>query len=203
MQRDDEKEIQKHVQNARNGERRERDLGIADAAEDGRFEVIEQDDRHSEQVDAQIRECIGKHIVRHVEHAQQRRGDELPEQRDHRTAEHGENDRRVDRVPDRLFIPAADGGGDDDVRAQRNADEKIDNEADDGTVCAHGCNGQRARVAGEVADDGDIRGVKELLQDRRGSHRQRKERQLVPDGAVEHIDLVFFYFCHEKKAPPL
>ena len=80
MQRDDEKEIQKHVQNAGDGERRERDLGIADAAEDGRFEVIEQDDRHSEQVDAQIHECIGKHIVRHVEHAQQRRGDELPEQ---------------------------------------------------------------------------------------------------------------------------
>ena len=102
------------------------------------------------------------------------------------------------RAPDRVLIPAANGGGDDDVRAKRDADEEIDDEADDGAVRAHGRDRQRARLSCEVADDGQIRGVEELLEDRRCRHRQGKERKLVPDRTVQHVDLVFFAVCHKK-----
>lgn len=58
---------------------------------------------------------------------------------------------------------------------------------------AIGCrDGDCARIAREVADDGNVRGVEELLQDRRGCDRQGKERQLIPDGAVQHVDLMLF-----------
>ena len=156
MQHDNEKEIQQDVQNAGDRQCRERHLGIADAAEDRRFKVVEQNDRHAEQVDAQIQERIGKHIVRHIEHAQKRRGDELAEQRDDRAAKRGKDDRRVYRALDGLVVPAANGGCNDNVCAQRDTDEKVDDETDDGAVRAHGRNGYRACIAREVADDGHI-----------------------------------------------
>ena len=94
------------------------------------------------------------------------------------------------RALDGIVVAAADGVRDDDVRAERDADEKVDDEADDRAVCAHRRDGDCARIAREVADDGDVRGVEELLQDRRGRDRQGKERQLIPDGAVQHVDLM-------------
>ena len=96
------------------------------------------------------------------------------------------------RALDRIVVAAADGVRDDDIRAERDADEKVDDEADDRAIRAHRRDGDCARIAREVADDGDVRGVEELLQDRRGCDRQGKERQLIPDGAVQHVDLMLF-----------
>ena len=42
------------------------------------------------------------------------------------------------------------------------------------------------------ADIFEALGVEELLQDCRGRDRQGKERQLIPDGAVQHVDLMLF-----------
>lgn len=105
---------------------------------------------------------------------------------------HGKHDGRVHRALDGIVVAAADGVRDDDVRAERDADEKVDDEADDRAVRAHRRDGDCARIAREVADDGNVRGMEELLQDRRGRDRQGKERQLIPDGAVQHVDLMLF-----------
>ena len=98
----------------------------------------------------------------------------------------------IDRPALTELLALPDGVRDDDVRAERDADEKVDDEADDRAVCAHRRDGDCARIAREVADDGNVRGVEELLQDRRGRDRQGKERQLIPDGAVQHVDLMLF-----------
>ena len=98
----------------------------------------------------------------------------------------------IDRPALTKLLALPDGVRDDDVRAKRDADEKVDDEADDRAVCAHRRDGNCARIAREVADDGDVRGVEELLQNRRGCDRQGKERQLIPDGAVQHVDLMLF-----------
>ena len=192
MQHNDEKEVQQHVQHTRDRKRRERHFRVADAAEDRGLKVVEQYHRHAEKINAQIQKRIREHILRHVQDAEQRRGDELTKQRDRCAAAHGEHDGRVHRALDGIVVAAADGVRDDDVRAERDADEKVDDEADDRAVCAHRRDGDCARIAREVADDGDVRGVEELLQDRRGCDRQGKERQLIPDGAVQHVDLMLF-----------
>ena len=192
MQHNDEKEVQQHVQHTGDRERRERHFRVADAAEDRGLKVVEQYHRHAEKINAQIQKRIGEHVLRHIENTQKRRGDELTKQRDRRAAAHSEHNGRVHRALDGIVVAAADGVRDDDVRAERDADEKVDDEADDRAVCAHRRDGDCARIAREVADDGDVRGVEELLQDRRGRDRQGKERQLIPDGAVQHVDLMLF-----------
>ena len=45
---------------------------------------------------------------------------------------------------------------------QGNADEQVDDESDDRTVCAHGCHRHRTQISGKVADNGNIRGVEQL-----------------------------------------
>ncbi len=67
-----------------------------------------------------------------------------------------EDDRRVYRALDGVVVSAADGGCNDNVCAQRDTDEKVDDETDDGAVCAHGSDGYRACIARKVADDGHI-----------------------------------------------
>ena len=191
VQHNDEKEVQQHVQNAGDRKRRERHLRVADAAEDRGLKVVEQDHRHAEQINTQIQKRVGEHVVRHVQDTEQRRGDELAEQCDGCAAEYRKYDRRMHGALDRLVVPATDGGSDNDIRAERDANEEIDDEADDRSVRAHRRDRHRARIAREVADDRDVRGVEQLLQDRRGGDRQGEERQLIPDGAVQHVDLVF------------
>ena len=81
----------------------------------------------------------------------------------------------------------ADGVRDRHVRAQRDADEQVDDQADDRAVCADGRDRHSAELAGKVADDGDVRGVEQLAQNRRGRHRNGKARDLIPERPVEHI----------------
>ena len=94
-----------------------------------------------------------------------------------------------------VFIALPDGVRDDDVRAERDTDEEVHQQADDRAVRAHGGYGRRPLRAGEVADDRDVRGVEKLLQNRRRRHREGEQRNLVPDGAMEHVKLPFCSFC--------
>ena len=71
--------------------------------------------------------------------------------------------------------------GDDHVRAQRDADEQVDDQADDRTVRADCRHGRRLFSAGKVAHHRHVRGIEKLLQNRRRRYGQREARQLVPD----------------------
>ena len=55
-----------------------------------------------------------------------------------------------------LTVTAADGVGNDDVRAERDADKQVQDQADDRAVGADGGHGGRAHLAREIADDSDI-----------------------------------------------
>ena len=72
----------------------------------------------------------------------------------------------------------ADGVRDRHVCAQRDADEQVDDQADDRAVCADGRDCHGAEFTGKVADDGDVRGVEQLAQN--GRHRNGKARDLIP-----------------------
>lgn len=61
-----------------------------------------------------------------------------------------------------LAVTAADGVGDDDVCAECDADEQIQQQPDDRTVCADSGHGDRAQLTREVTDDGDVGRVEQL-----------------------------------------
>ena len=192
MQNDDEENVQRHVQNARGRQRDQRDLRLADAPENGRLKVIKQDHRHAGQIDAQIQKRQREHIIRHVERPQKRRRDQFPKQRHKKSSDDGDQDGGMDGLFDCVVLSLPDGVGDDHVRAQRNADKKIDDQADDRAVCTDSRDRRRSARTRKVADDRHVRRVKKLLQDRCRRHRQRKLRDLVPDGTMEHIDMLLF-----------
>ena len=134
----------------------------------------------------------GEHFVGHVEQPQQRRGGQLAQNRYGNAAEQGDQDGGMDGLMDGFVVFLPDGVRNDDVCAQRDADKQIHDQPDDGTVCADRRHGGRFFRTREVAYDGDIRGVEELLEDGGSRHRQREARQFIPDRPVQHIQRAFF-----------
>ena len=97
----------------------------------------------------------------------------------------------------RFLISSADGICYDDVCAQSDADEDIKQQSDDRSVCADGCD-RRDRIAlGKIADNGYIRGIKQLPEYAGGGNRQRITQYFIPHWAVKNIDrkasLSFFH----------
>ena len=94
-------------------------------------------------------------------------------------------------------LSLSDGVRNDDIAAQRDADEQVDDQTDDRAVCANRRDTGRACAARKVADDGDVRGIKELLQNCRCRDGQCKARQFVPDRPMQHIKLLFSGCFHK------
>lgn len=80
MEHRHEKQVQQHIEHAGGGQGHEGDLRLPHAAENGRLEVIQQDHRHTRQVDAQVQQRQGQHIRRDIQQAQKRRGHQLTHQ---------------------------------------------------------------------------------------------------------------------------
>ena len=195
LEHDDEKQVEDHVQNAGDRQRDERHLRVADAAEDGGLEVIQQNDRHAQQVDAQVRERERVHIVRHIEQAHEPGRNELAEDRHEHAADEGCDDGSMYGAVYGLAVAAADGVGDDDVCAERDADEQIQDQADDRAVGADGGHGSRAHIAREVADDSDVGRVEQLPEDAGRGDGQSIARELIPERPVEHVHMPLFGHC--------
>ena len=196
MEHGNEEQVQQHVQHAGHRQRHERHTRLADAAEDRRLEVIKQDDRHAHQVDAQIQQRLRKHVVRHMQRAQQGGSGQLAERGDDNAAQQGKHDGGVHGLLHGLAVAAADGVCDDDIRAEGDADEQVDDERDERAVCADGGDGNGLVRAGEVADNGNVGGVEQLFQNGCCGDRQGKLRQLAPDRAVEHVEPLAFCGSH-------
>ena len=94
-----------------------------------------------------------------------------------------------------LAVAAADGVGDDDVRAERDADEQIQQQPDDRTVCTDSGHGDRAQLTREVTDDGDVGRVEQLPEDAGRRDRQGVARELAPERPVEHVHMPLFGHC--------
>ena len=97
----------------------------------------------------------------------------------------------MDRFPDIFFISLPCEAGDHHIGAHRDPDEEIDHQTDDGRIAAHRCH---RVLAGEAADDCDVRGIKKLLQNPCRSQRKRKHDDFVTQGSVDQIH--FSSLCH-------
>ena len=94
-----------------------------------------------------------------------------------------------------LAVAAADGVGDDDVRAERDADKQVQQQTDDRTVRADGGHGNGAQLTREVADDGDVGRVEQLPEDTGRRDRQGIARELAPERPGEHVHVPLFGHC--------
>ena len=92
------------------------------------------------------------------------------------TADQCNNYRRVYSCGNLILPPASDQAGDDDIGAQGNAYEQIDQQSDDRRVAA---DRSHRLFADELADDRHVRRIEQLLQDAGKRKRQRKEKDLI------------------------
>ena len=76
----------------------------------------------------------GEHVGGHVEHAEKRSGEQFSDDGDDHAADQGGDDGRVHGVAHRFAAASSDGVGDDDVRAESDADEQVEDESGDGRV---------------------------------------------------------------------
>lgn len=107
-----------------------------------------------------------------MQQAQDRRRNQLPEQSNDHGGVHG--------FFHRLFFSLTDCMRNHYIAAQRNADKQVDDQPDEGAVCADGCNGYRAVLLRKIADNRKIGSVEQLLQNCRRRDRYRKLRQSFP-----------------------
>ena len=133
----------------------------------------------------------GEHVGGHVEHAEKRSGEQFSDDGDDHAADQGGDDGRVHGVAHRFAAASSDGVGDDDVRAESDADEQVEDESGDRRVGTDGGDRRGAVGLGEVADDHDAGCVEELFQDTGCGHRQRVAQDLGPDTAVQHVYFLF------------
>ena len=186
----DEKQVQEDIQDAGDGEADKRRAGVAPAPENRRFKVIEEDDRQSDEVNAQVEHRTGKNLRRDREKAQERVDDQLPQEHEKETAQNGQQDGGVHGIVDAFLIPRADASCDHHVGAQRNAGEQIDQEAYHRAVAADGRHGGGA---GKAPHHGDIRGIEQLLENSRSGQRKGHHQDFISQRAVQHVNFMSFH----------
>ena len=125
LQYDDKEQVEQEVQHTGKGQRNQRRFGVTYTAENGGFKVVQENDRKPQQINAKVQQCEGEHVIRDVQHSEQRRGGNFSQQRNKYAARKRHQDGRMHRTSYRLVVAAPDGRGNDHIRTQRNANKKI------------------------------------------------------------------------------
>ena len=190
-----EEQVHQHIQNTRDYQGLQRHFCVPHAAEDGRLEIIQQNGGHAQQIDAQIAQGEGQHVLRHAQCPQQGPGRQLAQQRNQNAPDDGHEHRRVYRAADGVPVPLANSVGDDYIGAQGDAHKQVDDQADHRAVGPHRRHGDGAELSRKIAHHRQVRGVEQLLQNGRGRHGQGVSGQFVPDGAAQHIQRLLLLRC--------
>ena len=189
MEHGDKDEVQANIEDGGHGERLERHAGDTDGAEDGGFEVVEQDRGHAQQKDAQVERCERHGLGRDVERGEHGLGKDLA-QRDDDKAHERHEDRGVDGALDHVLVVAADGVGDNHVGAKRQANEQVNHQAGKRNVGADRRHGQGSLVAREVADNDCGDEVRQLLEDARRGNGKGEQGNVAPQRAGRHVNVL-------------
>ena len=96
----------------------------------------------------------------------------------------------MDRALDHVLVVAADGVGDNHVRAKRQADEQVDHQAGERHVGADSRHGKGSLVAREVADNDRGNEIRQLLQDARRGHGESEQGNVAPQRTSGHVNVL-------------
>ncbi len=189
MQDSHKEQIQDNIQHAGGCQCNQRYMGISHAAENCCLEVIQQNDGHSQQIDSQIEQRRSKHVVRHMERRQQRGCHKFTDCSHQNAPQERCHDRSMDRFFHRLPVIPPHCVGNDHIGAQGDSHKQIDNQSNNRTVGSHRRHSHGLSRAGEIAYHRNIGCIEQLFQDGGCRYREGKQRQLVPDGPMQHIKL--------------
>ena len=182
----DKDQVQRHVHRTGQNQNDERGSGVSPAPENGCLEIIQHDERHAGEIDPEIDRRQRRHRTRNRHELQNRANENEADASGDHAAQHRNNDGCVHRLGDPLPVIPADTLGNDRIGADGQTHKKIDQQADDRPVTAHGRHGVFPH---EAADDGDIRRIEQLLQHGPRRQREGKHQKLVPQRPVEHIQI--------------
>ena len=183
----DEEVAEGHIEKGCDSKGLERQTGDAHRAEDGRFEIVEQDGRKREEIDTQEQHCLAKCLFRHKQEPEQRLCGNLSDD-GHSNAHKGHEHGGMHGLRDRILVAPADSSGNRHVGAKGNADKEANQKARDRRVRADGSHAEGSEISREPANHHRVNQVRELLQDACGCNRKGKTQDRCPEIAMKDID---------------
>ena len=158
---DDEKQVQDHVQHARNGEKQQRMPGVAGGRQHPVAKVEHRQRRHAQQINAQIPNSAGQQFLFGAQQLQQGRGEQKAERQQQSAGDQQQNGRGVHRAGYVLVPPCAQVSRRDHVDAAAHADEEPREQGHQDRGGAHRPQGPGP---GKPPHHGDIGHVEQNLQ---------------------------------------
>ena len=128
---DDEEQIQQRVDHAGDRQIDQRAARVAVGAENGRAEVVDQREGHAEEVELQIERRFFEDVRRRLHPFEHRAAEEQADGHDKQPEQRTERDGAVARAGDAVRVMTADAARDQNVHADRDADEGVDDEIDE------------------------------------------------------------------------
>ena len=86
----------------------------------------------------------------------------------------------------RLIILFSNGICNNYVCAERDAEERVNDQRDDRSICSYRCHARLAEFAREVSYYRDVGSIEELLKDARKCQRKSKPEDLIPQASFSH-----------------
>ena len=195
---DDEDEIQHHIDDARHGQTEQRPFGVAHGTQQRRAEVVQHGHGHPDEVDLEVEGGQVDDVLGAAHQLQQAPGREDAHHGQKEAADEAQRHRRLDGGVDALLVLCAEAAGRDDVRAQRQAHEQVDQQVDE---CAVGAHCRQRRAARKTAHDHHVSRIEQQLQDAGCRQRQGKQDDLLQHGAAGQIAGPGI-LCHGNTLPP-
>ena len=185
MQHKNEEKVHEHVDETGGGQVVERPFRVADGTKDRTSEVIKHHDRHTEEVDAQVKGGLIDNICRGAHQHKHRTGKDHAEKSKHNAAHNADAERGVNRFRGILVPFRADIARDKHICSDRKTEEQVRDEADKRPGRTDGAHG---RVIDKLAHDNQVHRVEQKLQHAGQNKGHGEPQHLARQRTGAHVD---------------
>ena len=182
-----EQQVAEDVHHACRHQEVQRTPGIAYGTQHSRAEVVDHGGRHTDEVHLHVQHSLIDNLVRRGHQRQHGTREYDAEHDQYRAANQAGEQSRLDGLLDTVVIPLAVVPRDKHVRADRDTDERVDQQVEQ----RGGRADRRHRIAArKFADYDNIGRVEQQLQHARKDQRQRKQQDFAQQRTAAQIHLV-------------
>ena len=158
LKRHHEQKVQKDIGDRGDHQVQQGSFGISHRIEDSGGHVVDHGKKNSSEIYLKISDCLSEHLRRRPHGPEDHRSQKDARCRQDDPCSDRDRDRRVDCLPYAFLIPGAEKLGDDDAGAGRRANAESDQQIDDGSAGAYGCQ----RLASYIVSYND--GIHRIIQ---------------------------------------
>ena len=188
IQRDDEQQVEHHVDYSAADEVYQRAAGVPGGAEERVSEIVDHHERHSAEVEPQIIRSHAENALRRGHQPEYLLREKQSSSHQQESADNAEQHCRVDCPVKLGVVFRAAVARRHDVRADGNTDKQVGHEVDERGVRTY--RGKRV-IACKPSHDDDIGRIEKQLEKPRKHYRKCKNYHLAQHGAAAHINV----FC--------